>query len=135
MDDKNLTKIFDEKIQSITNERGGVYGHPADDFARVNLIKEAVRECPDPEVRHALEMIGVKLARLVETPDHLDSAVDIAGYARTIVMINERSLINATHQDLFQAQEGLQGTDEEDAPCAPVERPRFDIQVSPEEDS
>ena len=26
-------------------------------------------------------MIAVKLARLIETPDHLDSVVDIIGYA------------------------------------------------------
>ena len=28
-------------------------------------------------------MIGVKLARLIETPDHQDSYVDMAGYAAT----------------------------------------------------
>ena len=29
----------------------------------------------------AMMMIGVKLAQLIETPDHEDSAVDAAGYA------------------------------------------------------
>ena len=78
---------FDAAIRDVTDRRGKEYGHPLDDFGRVALIKCAVKDCPVPEVRHALEMIGVKLARLTETPDHLDSAIDIAGYARTIVMV------------------------------------------------
>lgn len=31
-------------------------------------------------------MICVKIARLIQSPDHLDSWVDIAGYARVAVM-------------------------------------------------
>lgn len=79
--------------RELTAERGAVYGHPLDDFGRVALIKQAVAECPDPEVRHALEMIGVKLARLVTTPDHQDTIDDIKGYAECINMIHaERRL-------------------------------------------
>ena len=83
------TSDFDAALQQVTQERGKDYGHPLDDFRRVSLIKWAVSECRDDEVRHALEMIGVKMARLVETPDHLDSVIDIAGYARTIAMIHD----------------------------------------------
>lgn len=86
----NYQQQFDAAIQTITKERGKDYGHPADDFARVDLIKQAVADCPHPAIRHALEMIGVKLARLTTSPDHLDSVIDIAGYARTIVMILDR---------------------------------------------
>jgi len=81
------TEAFDEAIKSITQDRGADYGHPADDFAIANQIAHAVNECPDPLVRHALRMIGVKMARLCTSPDHLDSVIDIAGYARTIVML------------------------------------------------
>ena len=84
------TEAFDEAVKVITQLRGDDYGHPADDFARGALIKEAVKDCPDPRIRHALEMIGVKMCRLVHTPDHLDSVIDIAGYARTILMIVDR---------------------------------------------
>lgn len=35
-------------------------------------------------------MIQVKIARLLNTPDHLDSVVDIAGYANTYALILER---------------------------------------------
>jgi hypothetical protein len=81
------TKEFDAAIKTITQDRGASYGHPLDDFHTAQKIKAAVSACPHTEVRHALEMIGVKMARLCTTPSHTDSVVDIAGYARTIVMI------------------------------------------------
>ncbi len=90
------TRRFDASIKTITQERGADYGHPLDDFARAALISRAVQDCPDAEVRHALTMIGVKIARLCTTPNHLDSCVDIAGYARTIMMIaDERKIRSA----------------------------------------
>lgn len=85
-----LTAAFDLQIGSITQRRGASYGHPYDDFGRAAQIKEAVSSCPDPRIRHVLEMIGVKLARLAQTPNHLDSWIDIAGYARTAVMVLDR---------------------------------------------
>ena len=80
---------FDAAVQTITKERGEAYGHPVDDFNTASQIKHALTPCKDPVVRHALEMIGVKMARLCHTPDHLDSLIDIAGYARTIAMIHD----------------------------------------------
>jgi len=80
---------FDAAVQTITKERGDAYGHPVDDFDIAAQIKRALRPCKDPVVRHALEMIGVKMARLCTSPDHLDSLIDIAGYARTITMIHD----------------------------------------------
>ena len=73
--------------KSIPQERMKEYDHPLDNFRRIDLIKQAVKDCEDAEVRHALEMIGVKMARLVTTPDHQDSIDDIQGYAETINMI------------------------------------------------
>ncbi len=87
---RTVSEEFDEVVRTLTDERGKAYGHPADDFKKVQLIKEAIRGCPDDEIRHALEMIGVKMARLSETPRHKDSVFDIAGYARTIAMIIDR---------------------------------------------
>lgn len=81
---------FDQATQTVTKERGAVYGHPADDFARVSHMAEAIKDCPDPRVRHALYMILVKVARLAVAPAHADSAIDVAGYARTIAMIADR---------------------------------------------
>ena len=84
------TEAFDEAMKSVTQVRGADYGHPADDFAVASQIAHAVNDCPDPLVRNALRMIGVKMARLCHNPQHLDSIIDIAGYARTIVMIIDK---------------------------------------------
>jgi hypothetical protein len=80
---------FDKAVATITFVRGEAYGPPRADFERAQKIKAAVAECPDPAVRHVLEMIGVKMARLCVTPTHLDSLIDIAGYARTGVMVSD----------------------------------------------
>jgi len=80
---------FNRAIGKVTQERGAAYGHPSVDFGRVNRLKAVVAECPDPLARHALEMICVKIARLIQTPNHLDSWIDIAGYARTGVMVTD----------------------------------------------
>jgi len=86
----NSTATFDKALQTVTGDRGKFYGHPVDDFIRAQQIKDAVSICENVPVRHALEMIGVKMARLAQTPDHMDSVIDIAGYARTIAMILDR---------------------------------------------
>lgn len=85
-----LTNLFDHALASVTQVRGEVYGHPYDDFGRVARIKEVIAECEDPRIRHVLDMIAVKMCRLIETPDHADSWVDIAGYARTGCMVVDK---------------------------------------------
>lgn len=83
---KKYTKEFDLALKGVIQERGAIYGHPLDNFQRVAMMKMVVKDCSDPIVRHVLEMICVKVCRLVETPDHLDSLIDIAGYTRTVCM-------------------------------------------------
>lgn len=84
-------KQFDAAMgeRSVTAERGSVYGPPSIDFSRAARLKAVIAECSDPLARHALEMIAVKIARLINTPYHLDSWVDIAGYARCGVAVTE----------------------------------------------
>lgn len=84
---KNVVEEFDEAIKRVTDDRGAIYGHPLDDFNKIEALKSPLRACKNKEIRHALEMIAVKMARLVETPDHVDSMIDIAGYARCMAMI------------------------------------------------
>ena len=83
----NRTAEFDAELVDIVKDRGEDYGHPLDDFETASKIRDALKRCPDPIVRHALSMIGVKMARLCTNPEHLDSIKDIAGYARTIAML------------------------------------------------
>lgn len=80
-------QIFDEAIKVITRVRGETYDHPSIDFAKVTKLVLALPYYEDPRVRHIMYMLCVKMARLSKTPDHVDSWIDIAGYARTGVML------------------------------------------------
>tara|TARA_B100001245_G_C22885773_1_gene426195 strand:+ start:424 stop:708 length:285 start_codon:yes stop_codon:yes gene_type:complete len=83
--------ILDEAKSLTKEDRQNVYGHPADDFAKVAKMAEPILESNiDPRLKHALYMVQVKVARLINTPDHHDSIVDLAGYANTYAMILER---------------------------------------------
>lgn len=81
------TDAFDGAAERLTEERKASYGHPLQVFDDITIIKSVLQNCPHAEVRHALEMIAVKMVRLCRTPDHMDSVIDIAGYARTIAMV------------------------------------------------
>lgn len=83
----SLVEKFNEDIASITATRGETYGHPADNFALIVRLKGAVEGCKDAEMRHVLEQLCVKMARLVQSPAHYDSWLDIAGYAKTALMV------------------------------------------------
>jgi hypothetical protein len=82
----NRTQWFDHKIATITAERGEKYGNPLDNFDDIGKMYEPVIQCEDNECRHAMYMIIVKMSRLIRTPDHPDSWLDIAGYARAALM-------------------------------------------------
>lgn len=84
---ESATHTFDAEVINATEVRGPEYGHPLDDFERAQILIQAVGGCPHAAIRHALGMICVKMSRLVSSPKHIDSVVDIAGYARTIAMI------------------------------------------------
>lgn len=91
-----LMTDFDQTITDIVTERGADYGHPLDDFERAAALKAVLAECNDPVLRHAMEMICVKLARLIHNPTHIDTINDIAGYARTMLMVIEKRKDNDT---------------------------------------
>jgi hypothetical protein len=80
-------KEFDTIVSGLTDRRGGDYGHPSGNFSRIQRFKAIIAECEHSLAREAMESIAIKLSRLIETPDHLDSWADIAGYARTGVMV------------------------------------------------
>lgn len=81
---------FDEGIKGLTERRGDVYGHPKDDFQRIIQMQKALDDCDDEFARHIMNMICIKMSRLVKTPDHSDSWLDIVGYVRTWFMIKEK---------------------------------------------
>jgi len=81
---------YDAITKVVTDERGKIYGHPAEDFSHVTALVGALPECYDPRFKHIMYMICVKMCRAARTPTHIDSWADIAGYARTAAMIIDR---------------------------------------------
>lgn len=69
------------------------YGHPYHNHRRIadiwtvqaeNILKPGVKFTPDLVV---LMMIGLKLARLANSPNHEDSMLDVCGYAKCWDMV------------------------------------------------
>jgi len=88
--------VFDASIKELNTSRGSEYdgGSPSSNFRRMSLGYELVKECKDPELQQAMYMIVAKVSRLVQSPLHRDSILDIAGYARNMCMIiDERRVI------------------------------------------
>lgn len=73
--------------EAAIKDREGSYGSPQENFERIaalwNVILAAKlgKEHEISAADVAMMMVSIKLARLIETPDHFDSAVDLAGYA------------------------------------------------------
>lgn len=86
------TEEFDKAIKTVTQERGEVYGSALHNLERCSKGWDMISACEDPATRAALFYIWGKMVRLISNPEHLDSMIDIAGYARTICMAqDERS--------------------------------------------
>jgi len=74
----------------LTRERGRRYGPPRENFSRIAAIWQVILGVEITPEQVGLAMLGVKLARLVETPDDADSLADLAGYAATLEMLAGR---------------------------------------------
>jgi hypothetical protein len=87
-----LLEQFDAAYAKVTLDRRDTYGAPEDTYRRIATLRSVVDECPDPEIREILAMVITKVARLVQTPGHLDSWIDVAGYARCgVMLLNDRA--------------------------------------------
>lgn len=77
-------------VDAIVAERGKSYGDYRTQALIAQTLKDMFRDCPGWQnlehiQRESLDMIACKASRILNgNPDHLDSWVDIAGYA-TIV--------------------------------------------------
>jgi hypothetical protein len=83
--------ILKEADKLVSEDRQDIYGHPYDDFSRATEMYQPILESNlDPALKHALIMIQVKISRLLNTPYHHDTIVDIAGYAKCYKMIADK---------------------------------------------
>jgi hypothetical protein len=62
-------------------ERQAVYGHPADDFRRTAAMWSVTFGVEVTPLQVAIAMGQLKMSRLIGTPGHRDSIVDLIGYA------------------------------------------------------
>ena len=65
----------------VTSERGLSYGHPADNMRRTAMFLSAYLEVPIHDYQVAGIMVMVKLARSIESAQHLDTWIDMSAYA------------------------------------------------------
>ena len=79
----------------VHGERAKTYGHPRFDFTAIGkvwtgLLQDLLKEGTviDP-YRVAVLMTGLKLCRLVKSPDHKDSRIDTIGYMLTMERLDE----------------------------------------------
>lgn len=78
--------------KAVSTERQGIYGHPAENFHNIATMWEGYKGVKFTTADVAMMMILVKVARYRNTPGHIDTLVDIAGYVKTEEMILERNL-------------------------------------------
>ena len=72
-------KLFDE-ARILTQDRGRVYGSPYTNHRRIAEIWSGILDMPITAHQVVLCMVGLKIARLVETPTHHDSVADSVAY-------------------------------------------------------
>lgn len=76
-DDRMWLRVADDLIHG---DRHNDYGHPYDDFGKTAQMWSAFLGVPVLREQVAAMMVMVKLSRLSNSPGHVDSWVDIAGY-------------------------------------------------------
>jgi hypothetical protein len=65
-------------------ERGKIYGPPNDDMVRIAALWSAILGTTVAANQVPMCMVALKLARLITSPNHIDSVVDIAGWAAVL---------------------------------------------------
>lgn len=75
--------VCEEALRLVYGDREDAYGHPAQDFARIALVWQAVLQVPITAHQVGLCLAGMKLVREAIKPRR-DNRVDLAGYAETL---------------------------------------------------
>jgi len=76
----NRQEILEEAARLTGIDRNKNYGDPYTNHKRIADIWSVILQQEITPSQVALCMVGVKLARLIETPDHTDSFIDGAAY-------------------------------------------------------
>ena len=73
-----------KQAAAIVSNRRDTYGNPAVSMATIAKRWSITLDQPITPSQVALCLIDLKLARLAHDPQHLDSMIDIAGYAAVL---------------------------------------------------
>ena len=76
----NRAEILHTAIDLTCGDRDNTYGTPKTNHDRIAAIWSVILETEVNAQQVALCMAGVKIARLIQTPDHQDSYIDGAAY-------------------------------------------------------
>lgn len=68
-------------LEQTLTTRGMAYGDPVTFFASYRQLCSRMLKDPLPGPRIVLPLLLLKLARIEQNPEHLDSWLDLAGYA------------------------------------------------------
>lgn len=85
--------ILSEAEAAVYGPRQAAYGHPRDNFERTARLWNGylfAKQTEAPLLNAsdvAYMMVLLKMARLMQTPDHRDSLVDMAGYSATAARV------------------------------------------------
>ena len=73
-------KILDEAKRLTQSDRQDTYGDPLTNHQRIADLWSVYLETEITPSQVALCLCLVKIARLIQTPDHIDSFIDLAAY-------------------------------------------------------
>jgi len=86
----NRKEILEEAINLTHGPRDSVYGDPLTNHLRIARGWEVILGTEVSPAEVALCLAWLKIARLVETPDHLDSYIDLCAYGAIAGEIAEK---------------------------------------------
>lgn len=82
--------ILDEAYQIVYGDREKTYGNPAVNLVRIAALWATILGVDITPRVVCLCMAAVKLARLINDPNHRDSQTDLCGYAALLERITSR---------------------------------------------
>lgn len=88
----NREDILKSALDLTTGDRRKSYGDPYLNHKRIADIWSVILDKEVTPSQVALCMVGVKMARLVETYDHIDSFIDGAAYMAIAAEITEKGV-------------------------------------------
>ena len=74
---------------AVVANRRDIYGDPVTSMTAVARRWSITLDQPITPAQVALCLIDLKLARLAHQPDHLDSMIDVAGYAAVLLEVSQ----------------------------------------------